>query len=230
MNRLPGKIVSVVTSIALLIQTSCVTPGTRDRLCAEPLTADLEAQVLKETGISGAVLGAIGGGLAVGGLTALAMAASGASMEEALLVGGVAAIAGATGGGMAGYKKGKIEGQKTVAEAMNRDQVAKYVQGARAYNENLAKTNSMLANEVKNIRQLDDKKIQKSRLARVDRAARTELKDVDARVDAREKAIAKLNWPDKDKAEYKAELATLKKQRDQLRKTLLAINEPEVSA
>jgi hypothetical protein len=224
MQPLPKQIVSIITTLALLSYTSCTTTGTRDKILAEPMSADLEAQVLKETGISGAVTGAIVGGLAVGGLTALALAASGASMEEALVGGAVGAVAGATAGGMAGYQMGKKEGQKTVAQAMDRDQVAKYVQGARAYNDHLAKTNDMLASEVKSIRQLNDPRKQKSRLAQVERAAKTELKGVDARVDAREKAIKNLNWPQSDKVAYQKELVTLKKQRDQLRQTLLDLN------
>ena len=145
-------------------------------------------------------------------------------MQQALIGGGIAGVAGATGGGMAGYQMGKKEGQKTVAKAMDRDQVVKYVQGARAYNEHLAKTNYMLASEVKSIRQLNDPKIQKTRLAQVQQAANTELKGVDARVDSREKAIKNLNWPESDKVAYQKELLTLKQQRDQLRKTLLELN------
>ena len=224
MQPLPKQIVSIITIIALLSYTSCTTIGTRNKMLTEPMSADLEAQVLKETGISGAVTGAIIGGLAVGGLTALALAASGASMQQALIGGGIAGVAGATGGGMAGYQMGKKEGQKTVAQAMDRDQVVKYVQGARAYNEHLAKTNYMLASEVKSIRQLNDPKIQKTRLAQVQQAANTELKGVDARVDSREKAIKNLNWPESDKVAYQKELLTLKQQRDQLRKTLLELN------
>ena len=82
----------------------------------------------------------------------------------------------------------------------------------------------MLASEVKSIRQLNDPKIQKTRLAQVQQAANTELKGVDARVDSREKAIKNLNWPESDKVAYQKELLTLKQQRDQLRKTLLELN------
>lgn len=193
-------------------------------MLTEPMSADLEAQVLKETGISGAVTGAIIGGLAVGGLTALALAASGASMEQALIGGGAAAVVGATAGGMQGYQTGKAEGQKTIAQAMSRDQIGKYVQGARAYNDHLAKTNSILASEVKSIRQLNDPKMQKTRSLQVQLAANTELKGVDARITAREKAIKNLSWPESDKIAYEKELLTLKQQRDQLRKTLLELN------
>ena len=229
MQPLPKQIVSIITTVALLSYTSCTTTGTRDKMLAEPMTADLEAQVLKETGISGAVTGAIVGGVVVGGLTALVLAASGASTEQVLAGGAAAAVVGATGGGIAGYQIGKKEGQKTVAQAMDRDQVAKYVQGARAYNDHLAKTNEMLESEVKSIRQLNDPKKQKPRLAQVERAAKTELKGVDARVDAREKAIKNLNWPESDKVAYQKELVALKKQRDQLRRTLIDLTNVETS-
>jgi len=229
MQPLPKQIVSIITTAALLSFNSCTTTGTRDKMLAEPMTADLEAQVLKETGISGAVAGAIVGGLAVGGLTALALAASGASMEQALIGGAVGAVAGATGGGIAGYQMGKKEGEKTVAQALDRDQVEKYVQGARAYNTHLAQTNATLRGELNTSRQLNDPKKQKSRLARVERAAKTELKGVNARVAAREKAIKNLNWPESDKVAYQQELGTLVKQRDQLRKTLLELTNVETS-
>ena len=127
------KATAILAAGAMLLQTSCTTTGTAQRALSEPMTSDLEAQVMKETGISGAAIGALVGGLAAGGATFLAMTAAGAKAEEALVGAAIGGTVGAVGGGMAGYQQGKKEGQKLVAQAMTRDQVAQYIQGARAY-------------------------------------------------------------------------------------------------
>jgi len=227
MNLIGKQVISLVALLALLSQTSCTTLDTQKKVLNEPMSEDTEAQVLRETGISGAIVGALIGGAVLGGTVALIMVASGASVEQAAIGGAAGAVAGATGGGIAGYYKGKEEGQKTVARAMDRDQVAKYVRGARAYNQHLAKTNATLADELKNIRQMNNPKVQKSRLAQVDKIAKTELKGVDKRVELREKAIKNLHWPKADKVAYQKELVDLKKQRNQLRENLLQASEYE---
>lgn len=223
----PHKCISaIITCIALLNFTACTTTGTKERVLAEPMSADLEAQVLKETGVSGAAIGAIGGAL-VGGLATMAAArAAGASAEEALILGAIGAVAGGTAGGMGGYQEGKKRGQQVVAEAMTRDQVAKYLQGAKAYNERLAQSNALLKSEVNNARQIQKPAVRKARLAKIDKAARTELKDVDKRLAQREKAADNLNFGSKsDEAVYKKRLTELKAQRTVLVNTINSISE-----
>ncbi len=218
--------VAIITLLALLNLCACTTTGTKERVLAEPMSADLEAQVLKETGISGAVAGAVAGAV-IGGLLMMgAAAASGASAEEALIMGAVGAVAGGTAGGMGGYQHGKKQGQKVVAQAMTRDQVAKYLQGAKAYNENLAKSNAILKASLESARQIEKPSARKGRLAQIDKAARTELKEVDKRLAQREKAVDNLNWGNKsDEAVYKQRLNDLKAQRTALVNTINSISQ-----
>lgn len=217
--------VSTITLLAMLNLSACTTTGTKERVLGEPMTADLEAQVLKETGISGAVIGAVAGAV-VGGLAMMgAAAAAGASAEEALIMGAVGALAGGTAGGMGGYQHGKAQGQKVVAEAMTRDQVAKYLQGAKAYNDQLAQNNARLQSAVNGARQLEKPSLRKKRLALIDKAARTELKEVDKRLTQREKALDNLNFGNKsDEAVYKQRLNELKAQRTALVNTINSIS------
>lgn len=226
-RNIPTKIVvSTFAFLAILNLSACTTTGTKQRVLEEPMTADLEAQVLKETGISGAVIGAIGGAL-VGGLATMAAArAAGASSEEALIMGAIGAVAGGTAGGMGGYQHGKKQGEKVVAEAMTRDQVAKYLQGAKAYNEQLAQNNARLQSAVQGARQLEKPSLRKARLAQIDKAARTELKSVDKRLAQREQAIDRLNFGSKsDEAAYNQRLVELKAQRTTLVNTINSLSD-----
>jgi hypothetical protein len=186
------------------------------------MTSDLEAQVMKETGISGAAIGALVGGLTAGGATFLAMTAAGHNAQDALVGAAIGGAAGAVGGGVVGYQQGKKEGQKLVAQAMTRDQVAQYIQGARAYNKHLAKTNSTLSSALQRAKSENDKKT----LGLVKKEGAKELKDLNARIANREKAIAQAGWPTKsDKAQYQSELNQAKAEKAKLAKILNQANE-----
>ena len=207
------KTTALIALSSMLLSTSCTTTGTAQRALSEPMSSDLEAQVLKETGMSGAAIGALVGGLATGGATFLAMTASGAKPEEALVGAAIGGAAGAVGGGMVGYQKGKEQGQKLVAQAMTRDQVAKYLEGARAYNKHLAQTNSTLKAALQRAKSQNDKKT----LGLVKKEGARELKDLDTRIASREKAIAQAGWPTKsDKLKYEAELVQAKAEKAKL--------------
>lgn len=219
-------IVSTIAILALLNLNACTTTGTKERVLAEPMSADLEAQVMKETGISGAVIGAAAGAVLGGLATMGAAAVAGASAEEALIAGAIGAVVGGTAGGMGGYQEGKKKGQQVVAQAMTRDQVEKYLQGAKAYNVRLANANSALKSELGSIRQINEPSLRKARLSRLDKAARSELKDVDKRLAQREGALDNLNFGSKsDEVVYKQRLAELKTQRTVLVNTINSLNE-----
>lgn len=200
---------------AMLLQTSCTTTGTAQRALTEPMSSDLEAQVMKETGISGAAMGALIGGLTTGGATFLAMTAAGHNAQDALVGAAIGGAAGAVGGGMVGYQQGKKAGQKLVKQAMTRDQVAQYIKGAREYNKHLAQTNQTLSAALQRAKSTKDAKT----LGLVKKEGARELKDLNARIANREKAIAQAGWPSKsDKAQYQAQLAQAKTERARLAK------------
>jgi hypothetical protein len=216
------KATAVLAAGAMLIQASCTTTGTAQRALSEPMTSDLEAQVMKETGISGAAMGALIGGLATGGATFLAMTAAGHNAQDALVGAAIGGAAGAIGGGVVGYQQGKKAGQKLVAQAMTRDQVANYIQGARDYNKRLAHTNQTLRTALQRAKSTSDKKT----LAQVQKEGAKELKDLNARIANREKAIAQAGWPTKsDKAQYQAQLAQAKAERAKLTKLVSQADE-----
>lgn len=65
-------------------------------------------------------------------------------------------------------------------------------------------------------------------LVQIDKAARTELKDVDKRLTRREKAVNNLNWGSKsDEAVYKERLTELKAQRAALVESIDRLNSYE---
>ena len=108
---------------------------------------------------------------------------------------------------------------------MTRDQVAKYLQGAKAYNDHLAQVNTTLKTQLNSARQIEKPNIRKVRLAQIDKAARTELKDVDKRLALREKAVDNLNWGNKsDEAVYRQRAIQLKAQRAALVESINQLN------
>jgi len=206
-----GATLALVVSLAFV--NGCTTTATQQQVLSEPMTADLEAKVLKETGISGAAIGAVAGAV-VGGLAMMgAAAASGASSEQALAMGLIGAVAGGTAGGIGGYQEGKKKGQQVVAQAMTRDQVRQLVQGAREYNVRLAKNNATLSTALQRAKSTGDKKT----LGTIRKEGTKELKILDQRLATREKALKQGKFPSgSEKTEYQAQLSKAKSERAQL--------------
>jgi hypothetical protein len=202
-----------VAMIGLIVAGGCTTTATQQQVLAEPMTSDLEAKVMKETGISGALLGALATGAATGALTFATLAASGASLEQAAVGAAIGGAAGAAAGGVAGYQMGKKEGQKVVAQAMTRDQVRQMVQGAREYNARLAKNNATLSSALQRAKASGDRKT----LGTIRKEGTKELKILDQRLANREKALKEGRFPaGSDKSQYQGELAKAKSARAQL--------------
>ena len=207
------KAAGLTLVVALAFVNGCTTTATQQQVLSEPMTADLEAKVLKETGISGAAIGAVAGAV-VGGLAMMgAAAASGASAEQALTMGIIGAVAGGTAGGIGGYQEGKKKGQQVVAQAMTRDQVRQLVQGAREYNTRLAKNNATMSAALQRAKASGDKKT----LGVIRKEGTKELKILDQRLATREKALNQGKFPaGSEKAAYQAEVAKAKSERAQL--------------
>jgi hypothetical protein len=212
-----------IATAAAIFSSGCTTTSTQRQVLSEPMSSDLEAKVMKETGISGAAIGALVGGVTTGALTFATLAATGSSMEQAATGAAIGAAAGAVGGGITGYGQGKKQGQKLVAQAMTRDQVAEYVKGARAYNVHLAKTNATLRTALARAKSTGDKKT----LNIIRKEGTAELKSLDQRIASRTKAVNNLEWPSgSGKAQYKSELSQAKTQRAQLAKILAESSQP----
>jgi hypothetical protein len=199
--------------VSLAFVNGCTTTATQQQVLSEPMTSDLEAKVLKETGISGALLGALAAGAAAGALTFATMAASGASLEQAAVGAAIGGAAGAAAGGVAGYQMGKKKGQQVVAQAMTRDQVRQLVQGAREYNVRLAQNNATLRTALQRAKTTGDKKT----LGTIRKEGNKELKFLDQRLANREKALKQGKFPSgSGKTEYQAQLSKAKSERAQL--------------
>jgi hypothetical protein len=199
--------------VSLAFVNGCTTTATQQQVLSEPMTSDLEAKVLKETGISGALLGALAAGAAAGALTFATMAASGASLEQAAVGAAIGGAAGAAAGGVAGYQMGKKKGQQVVAQAMTRDQVRQLVQGAREYNVRLAQNNATLRTALQRAKTTGDKKT----LGTIRKEGTKELKFLDQRLANREKALKQGKFPSgSGKTEYQAQLSKAKSERAQL--------------
>jgi hypothetical protein len=199
--------------LCLAFVNGCTTTATQQQVLSEPMTSDLEAKVLKETGISGALLGALAAGAATGALTFATMAASGASLEQAAIGAAIGGAAGAAAGGVAGYQMGKKKGQEVVAQAMTRDQVRQLVQGAREYNVRLANNNATLRTALQRAKTTGDKKT----LGSIRKEGTKELKFLDQRLANREKALKQGKFPSgSEKTQYQAQLTKAKSERAQL--------------
>lgn len=207
------KAAGLLLIVSLAFVNGCTTTATQQQVLSEPMTSDLEAKVLKETGVSGAAIGAVAGAV-VGGLAMMgAAAASGASAEQALTMGIIGAVAGGTAGGIGGYQEGKKKGQQVVAQAMTRDQVRQLVQGAREYNARLAKNNATMSAALQRAKASGDKKT----LGVIRKEGTKELKVLDQRLATREKALNQGKFPaGSEKSQYLAEVSKAKSERGQL--------------
>lgn len=213
LRSLANQVASLALLVSLAFVNGCTTTATQQQVLSEPMTSDLEAKVLKETGISGALLGALAAGAAAGALTFATMAASGASLEQAAVGAAIGGAAGAAAGGVAGYQMGKKKGQQVVAQAMTRDQVRQLVQGAREYNVRLAQNNATLRTALQRAKTTGDKKT----LGTIRKEGTKELKFLDQRLANREKALQQGKFPPgSGKTEYQAQLSKAKSERAQL--------------
>ena len=184
------------------------------------MNEDTEARVLRETGISGAVTGALIGAALVGVSTGLIVAASGGSTQQALAAGGIAAAAGGVAGGMVGYQQGKHQGQQIVAKSMERDQIQKLIAGARNYNARLARANQALKTRLTQVKQINDPKMRVREYNRLLKAAKEEETETSKRIALRQKALANPQWKSSDKPVYKSTLTTLNQENTTLNTTI----------
>lgn len=195
-----------------LFSSGCTTVETSRIVLEEPMTADTEARVLKETGISGALIGGLVGGLAVGATAAGITALRGGNSQQIATAGVGGFVGGAAAGGVAGYYKGKEQGQKIVAKAMTRDQVRQILEGARRYNRRLANVNEALRERVRQVRKSRDPRVQRQEYSQLIRVAKKEAQDSAKRINEREKALVQAKWSSDDKPIYRERLTTLKEE------------------
>ena len=217
------RIFSTAVSLLLclvLFTNGCTTLETQKLVLEEPMNEDTEARVLRETGISGAVTGALIGAALVGVSTGLIVAARGGSAQQALVAGGIAAAAGGVAGGMVGYQQGKHQGQKIVAKSMERDQIQKLIAGARHYNARLARANQALKTRLSQVKQINDPKMRVREYNRLLKAAKEEETETSKRIALRQKALANPQWKNSDKPVYKSTLTTLSSETATLNTTI----------
>ena len=180
------------------------------------MSSDLEAQVLRETGISGAATGALAGAALAGGSAFAVSLLSGASTQQAATNAAVAGTVGGVAGGVAGYQEGKKKGQAMVNQAISRDQAQRLLQGAKSYNRHLANVNSSLRTALKNSAAASDSAARKSSLEQVASEANAELTVADKRLNDRKKAIQREWASASDKSQFNAETKRLTAYRNEL--------------
>lgn len=184
-----------------------MTSGTGGAVTNGPMTADLEAQVLAETGLSGAAIG-----FAIGGITgALPGLTNGNFDLGQFLSGGVA-------GAAVGGRIGKEQGEKVIAQAMSRDNSYRLLQGARAYNNGLREYNAGLRNKVAVAKKESDAKKREKNYDELLREASGQLEDANARVALRSNAGANQEWDATQRSQYRETIAPLVAQRDSLKR------------
>jgi hypothetical protein len=203
--------------LALAISVAgCTTVETQKIVLAEPMSEDLEARVLRETGLSGAAIGGLGGALAGFGSGFLIATVAGASPTEAALIGTAGAVAGGVAGGVGGYYQGKKQGQKIVASAMTRDNLQKLLDGAKAYNARLSKVNAQLQEELSELKAKAPSPQRAKTNSQVSRLAVKEINEANKRISQREKALNNPSWDNSQKQQYQQELNRLIGERETL--------------
>lgn len=209
---------------------ACTTTQTQKLVLSEPMNSDLEGRVMRETGISGAVVGGLAGGAGAGGLAFLTAVATGSSAENAGIDAAIAGGGGAVVGGVAGAEEGREKGEKIIAQAMSRDQIQSYIQGARAYNQRIAQDNESLKSQIQEISEEPNVSERKPQYYKLKVLTESEMKTVDNRIGDRQKALNDLDWQSSDKSQYEAELSALKAERKQLQVTYAQLVESTSAA
>lgn len=199
--------------------SSCVTTGTGKLVQKGPMTEDLELKVLKQTGLSGTVIGGLAGGAAGFGLGLLLVTVESAagvqrSDQERARIVAATTMAGAAAGGIFGYNKGQQKGRQVVASAKEKNQLSSMVKGAREYNARMAAENQSLRKRVAIAKTSKDKK----QLATLKKEAEANLADANARLKTRQKALEKTQ-PD-FRSGYASTLPVLKQEKAKLESTI----------
>lgn len=207
---------------------SCVMPGTAKLVKTQVIDDGLERKVLQQTGLSGAV-----GGFLVGAAAGILLASLQIALEEQRLgrkltdreraIYVAQATAMAMAGGIFGWHKGREKGAKVVATAKDRDRLAQLVKGAKNYNAHLDDYNSVLRKEATLAKVSNDK----SRLRALGKEATYKIKTVNKTIADRTKSVN--NLPPDFRGGYKATLAPLIRERDELQAAIQNIAAAEKS-
>jgi hypothetical protein len=209
LTRFP-RLVHIPLLIAFASQSlvSCVTQGTGNLVKTQVMDPGLEARVLKQTGLSGAAVGALTGAAVGMGATLLAGGLTGRQPTSQQLV--MAGVVGATAGGIFGWHKGQQKGAAVVATAKDRDNLKQLVQGATQYNAHLASYNASLRREVASAKSGNDKK----RLLALNKEASAKLATVNKTLSVRTKSVN--NLPPNYRGGYANTLGPLKQEKREL--------------
>ena len=199
--------------LASVLINSCTTQSTAYAVQTQPMNADLEKQVLKETGLSGMAIGAVTGvvtGAVIGGLMAKV---TGGDVKTGAVTGGVA---GGLLGGYAGWQKGQAKGQEMVAKSMDRDHLTKLLAGAKAQNRYLASYNAGLREQIAKASKNPDPKERKAAYASLKNDGNKQLKETDDRIALRDKALKNPEWAANQKGAYRSEREDMVAKRNEL--------------
>ncbi len=212
-NRLILPTILCVTSLLL---NSCTTQSTAYDVQTQPMTVDLEKQVLKETGLSGMAIGAITGAAAGALFAGVLTKVSGGSADQvktAVIAGGAAGL---LAGGYKGWQKGQQKGQEMVTASMGRDKMDQLLTGARAQNQQLENYNSGLRKRIADVKKLSDPKEKKLAYEALKRQSNKKLIETNDRIAMRNKALDNKEWDANQKEKYRAEEKDLVCKRDNL--------------
>jgi len=188
------------------------------------MTEDVESKVMKETGISGAVIGAAAGAAAgiVFGVAAEAarsrLAGQNFNVENAKRNALVLGVAGMAAGGQIGYSEGQKQGEKLVVKAMDRDSVETLLKGARAYNKGLQTYNTKLRSRIAAARNASDVATRRSGYKSLESEAKSQLDNANQRIAERKKAVGNQAWAASQRKDYKDTIGPLAAQRNSLQK------------
>jgi hypothetical protein len=194
---------------------SCVSTKTAGVVQTQVMDPGLERKVLRETGLSGALLGVVTGAAIGIGAALLVGAITGQQPNTGQMV--AAGVMGATAGGIFGWHKGKEKGGKVLATAKDRDHLKQLALGARQYNAHIDNYNTNLRRDIASAKSSKDQ----TRLLALSKAASAKLSQVDKTITVRQTSIN--NLPPSYRDGYKSTLAPLQREEKELRQLEAAV-------
>lgn len=205
-----------ILCVTSLLLNSCTTQSTAYDVQTQPMTVDLEKQVLKETGLSGMAIGAATGAVAgavLGGVLMKLTGGSNAEVKTAVIAGGAAGL---LAGGYKGWQKGQQKGEEIVTASMGRDKMDQLLTGARAQNQQLENYNCGLRKRIADVIKLSDPKEKKLAYEALKRQSNKKLDETNERIAMRDKALDNKEWDSNQKGKYRTEEKDLVCKRDNL--------------
>ena len=218
---------TAILCATVLCLNSCTTQKTAYAVQTQPMSADLEKKVLRETGLSGAVIGGVVGGITGALVMGIDARMRGLSPEETQKRIAIGATAGAVGGGVIGYNQGRQKGGEMVAKSIGRDRLNQLLAGAQAQNQHLASFNAGLKDQIAKAGRISDPKEKRAAYSSLRKQSNRELSEANSRIELRNKALQNPRFSNQERNAYQSKRNDLVNKRNSLEESINQIAKSE---